>query len=296
MVLQKLQTILLLSSLLLVTTSAFSARKASHLARSSLSSTASPSFALSAGAVLMDESSDELMSQATACANSETCTLEEAQTYLEDVLLIQKDCLDMTIQDIKNPLCENVDVVAEVVAVLRGKIQAEESRLAPIRASVTAVNLVVGVYVVSTLLHGFAAVPNVPLDAPFFTSFGAWDASGFNDRGVTTILPQEWYWALRDGYFPSLFSEWSRNGGLVVDVSAFDSKAVAVTPQEWVWSIQNGFFGDLVLENLRYGGYLVDSSFDTEGMTPLTGQDVLYSIQGGYLGTAMNHFFRNGGV
>lgn len=300
MVLQKLQKTIALTSLLLVATTAFSARKASQLVRSS----SSPSFALNAGAVVMDDSNDEqdggndvfLMSRATACANSETCSLEEAQNYLEDVLLMQKDCLDATLQDIQNPLCENVDAVAEVVSGLRSKIEAERSRLAPVRATVNVVNVVVGVYVVSTILHGFAAVPNVPVDAPFFTSFDAWDATGINNRGVTTILPQEWFWALRDGYFPALFSEWFRNGGLVVDMSAFDSKAVAFTPQEWVWSIQNGSFGNLFQENLRYGGYLVDSTFDTEGMTPMTSQDVLSSIQGGYLDTAVKHFFRNGGV
>lgn len=299
MVLQNLRKIIALSSLLQLTTSAFSARKSSQLVRSSSSS---PSFALYAGAVVVDDgSSDEqdvvfLMNRATACANSEeTCSLEEAQAYLEDVLLMQKDCLDVTLQDIqkKNPLCENVDVVAEVVAGLRVKIGSERTRFAPVKATVNAVNVLVGAYVVATLLHGFAAVPNVPVDAPLFAGF---DAGVVNDRGVTGILPQEWYWAVRDGYFPSLFSEWFRNGGLVVDVSAFDSKAVAFTPQEWVWSIQNGSFGNMFRENLRYGGYLVDSTYDTEGMTPMTTQDVLWSVQGGYLGTAMKHFFRNGGV
>lgn len=304
MVLQNLRKIIALSSLLLLTTSAFSARKSSQLVRSSSSSSSSsssPSFALYAGAVVMDDGSDEqdvdvfLMNRATNCANSEeTCSLEEAQAYLEDVLLMQKDCLDVTLE--KNPLlCENVDAVSEVVAGLRVKIESERTRLAPVKATVNAVNVLVGAYVFATLLHGFAAVPNVPVDAPLFAS--GFDAAGVvNDRGVTGILPQEWYWAVRDGYFPSLFSEWFRNGGLVVDVSAFDSKAVAFTPQEWVWSIQNGSFDHLFRENLRYGGYLVDSNYDTEGMTPMTTQDVLWSIQGGYLGTAMKHFFRNGGV
>lgn len=296
MFLQNLQKIIALSSLLLLTTSAFSARKSSQLVRSSTSSP-SPSFALYAGAVVVDHGNDEqdvfLMNRATACANEETCSLEDAQAYLEDVLLMQKDCLDATLQDIQNPLCENVDVVAEVVAGLRGKIKTENSRFVPVRTTVNAVNVLVGVYVVATLLHGFAAVPNVPVDAPLFASF---DAAGVNDRGVIGVLPQEWYWAVRDGYFPTLFSEWSRNGGLVVDVSAFDSKAVAFTPQEWVWSIQNGSFGSLFQENLRFGGYLVDSTFDTEGMTPMTSQDVLWSVQGGYFRTAMEHFYRNGGI
>lgn len=150
-----------------------------------------------------------------------------------------------------------------------------------------------GFYVVSTILHGVAAVPNVPVDAPMISSFGT---EAFNTRGVAAILPQEWLWSIRDGYFPSLFSEWLHNGGLVVDTSVFDEKVVAFTPQEWVWSVQNGSFGNMLEENMKYGGLVVDSSFDTEGMTPMTGQDILYSIQGGYLGDAMKHFYRNGGI
>lgn len=307
MVLQKVQRIISLSFLLLMTASAFSARKATELVRSpssqSPSRSRSPfSSALNAGAVVMEDNDEQdngglfLMGRAAACADSETCSLEEAQSYLEDVLMMQKDCLDATIEDFQSPICQNVDTVAEIVANLRSKIEAE--RLRPVKTTVNAVNVVMGLYVVSTILHGFAAVPNVPVDAPLFTDFdtAAWDVMKMNDRGVATVLPQEWYWALRDGYFPALFSEWFRNGGLVVDMSAFDSKVVAFTPQEWVWSIQNGSIGDLLRENMQYGGYLVDSSFDTEGATPMTGQDVLWSIQGGYFGTAAKHFFRNGGI
>jgi len=298
MMLQNTQPIITLSFLLLTTASAFSSQKASELVRSSSSS----SSALNVGAVFMDDNNEQgntgvfLMSSAAACSNSETCSLEEAQSFLDDVLMMQKDCFDMTVAGIQSPICENVDAVAEVVANLRGKIELERSK--PVKATVNAVNVVVGMYVVSTILHGFAAVPNVPVDSPLFTNFdtAAWDVMSINDRGVTTILPHEWFWALRDGYLPSLFSEWLQNGGLVVDMSSFDSKVVAFTPQEWVWSIQNGSIGNLLQENLRYGGFVVDSSFDTGGMTPMTGQDVLWSIQGGYFGTAMDHFFRNGGV
>jgi len=299
-----LHRIVLLSSLLLVTTSAFSARKSSRLVRSSSSSSsvlhatsssvlqAMSSSALQAGAVSMDEDENEgsvfLMSRATACADgSETCSLEEAQSYLEDVLLIQKDCLDETLAlaSTNSALCENVDRVVEVVANLRLKIEVERARIIPFRATVDFFNVVVGVYVVSTILHGFMAVPTVPLDV-----------YSFSDRGISTILPQEWYWSVRDGYFPMLFSEWFKNGGLVVDLSMFDDKAVAFTPQEWYWAAQNGSLGNLMEENMRYGGFRVSSCFDTEGLTPMNAQDVFWSIQGGYLGTAAQHFFRNGGV
>ncbi len=237
-----------------------------------------------------------MMNRASACADgSETCSLEEAQAYLDDILMMQKDCLDATLAN-NSPLCENVDVVSDVVANLRQKIATERTKIAPVKATVHFTNVLVGVYVVSTILHGFAAVPNVPVDAPTFTSIDAFTEGTVNSRGVTTILPVEWFWAIRDGYFPSLFSEWIHNGGLVVDVTAFDDKVVAFTPQEWVWSIQNGSFGHMLEENMRYGGFRVDSTFDNEGAAPMNMQDVIWSIQGGYFGTLVNHFFRNGGL
>ena len=283
-----------------MTVSAFSARKASQLIRSSSSSTA-----LNAGAVWTDGSdmnednqnnNSYLMSRASACANDETCGLDEAQTYLDDVLLIQKDCLDITMENTNNAICENVDAVAEVVSSLREKIRLQKERLVPLKATMDFVNVVAGYYIVFALLHDLAHVPNIPLDAPLFSPFDAYSAGEINSRGVTTILPQEWFWALRDGYWPSLFSEWFHHGGLVVDVNQFDEKAVCFSPQEWVWSIQNGSFGQLLRENFRYDGYRVDVAFDNEGMTPMTAQDLAWSIQGGYLGDALEHFYRNGGV
>ena len=233
MVFYRLQTILATSLTLLVTTSAFSGQKGSQLVRSPSTS----SSALFVGAVWTDDNENDtfLMNRATACGDgSESCSLEEAESYLHDILTIQKDCLAVATN---SELCENVDVVSEVVANLRQKITLERNKVAPVKATVHLVNLIVGVYVVSTILHGFAAVPNVPVDAPMFTSFDAFSDGAVNSRGVATILPIEWFWSIRDGYFPSLFSEWIRNGGLVVDTSAFDGKVVAFTPQEWVWDI-----------------------------------------------------------
>lgn len=294
-----LQQFLLLSSLLLVGTCAFSAKSSQLVRRSSATCPKmSSSSALLAEALVMDAESDGvfLMSRATACANDETCSLDEAQSYLDDVLMIQKDCLDETLASGNAAICENVDAAVEVVATLRQKIAVERKKIVPTRATVDFVNVVLGLYVVSTIVHGFAAVPNVPVDAPIFTSFDTFAEGAINSRGVATVLPSEWFWSIRDGYFPMLFSEWIKNGGLVVDISAFDDKVVAFTPQEWVWSIQNGSLGDMMRENLRYGGYHVDSNFDTEGMSPMNAQDVIWSMQGGYFGDVVKHFFRNGGV
>jgi len=154
-----------------------------------------------------------------------------------------------------------------------------------------------GVYVISTILHGVAVVPNVPVDSPLYTDFlsSSLMEEASSTRGVVSFLPQEFFWAARDGYLPSLMTEFFKNGGLVVDTSAFDTKVVAFTPQEWVWSIQNGSFGTILQENMKYGGLVVDSSYQTDTV-PMTVQDALCSVQGGYAGTAAQHFFRYGGV
>jgi len=288
---------------------AFSASKTSQLIKSSsrrsTSSTSSPS-ALNVGAVYNDASEDYvvadgvfLMNRAQACANSDSCSLEEAQTYLDDILHQQKECIGAGVLSTKAAICDNIDVTAEIVASLRAKIEIQRRPRAVAKTSVHLINIMLGVYVTSLILHGVAAVPNVPVDSPFLnTDFSSTmeGAAASGNMGVTPFLPQEWIWAVRDGYLPSLMTEFFKNGGLAVDTSAFDTKVVAFTPQEWVWSIQNGSFGNILQENMKYGGLVVDSSFDNTETIPMTLQDVVWSIQGGYVGTAAEHFFRNGGL
>ena len=89
-----------LSSLVLLSaivddTLAFSSSKSSQLIRSSSTcSTSSPS-ALNVGAVWTDDINNDiyLMNRAEACANSESCGLEEASAFLDDILHQQKECI-----------------------------------------------------------------------------------------------------------------------------------------------------------------------------------------------------------
>jgi hypothetical protein len=226
-------------------------------------------------------SSDFMMLRAEACANSELCPLEEAQVCLDEILHIQKQCVGSGVLS-TSAICQNVDVTADIVSKLRQKIEVESRRLAPIRAGLNLVNLLLGFTIANMVLHGIAADPNVPVDS----------MAGISALPITF---QEWVWAVRDGYFSLLFSEWFRHGGLLADVSTFDMKAVPLAPQEWVWAIQNGGFGRMLQENIRYGGLLADSSFETETV-PLTVQEGLWALTGGYGGTAWDHFFRNGGL
>jgi hypothetical protein len=269
-----------------------------------------------------------LMNQASSCANSDSCTLEEAQTLLDNVLRkVQKECDD---DDGGNGngnnaiSCDNVDLLSsvEIVANLRSKIEQQQQQiimkrtdgLVPLwsndQGTITQLfNVLLSLYIVSSIFHGGVAmmmhsssstiVSPLPLPLPLVID----DVT--STSGVVPFLPQEFIWAVRDGYFPLLVKEWMTHGGglSVVDVSSmFDEKIVPFTLQEWTWSIRYGYFGDMVRENLFRGGaggygygYVVDSTYASE-TSPMTAQDLIWSYQGGYLGTAVNHFFRNGGV
>lgn len=67
-----------------------------------------------------EEDEAYLMSRAVECANSESCSLEDARMYLDDVIRIQSGCVTGTVL---GDVCESVDTAAEVVANLRQKIQ-----------------------------------------------------------------------------------------------------------------------------------------------------------------------------
>ena len=239
--------------------------------------------ALSVG-VTYDDSA-YLMSRAEMCADSAMCSLEEAQLCLDNILQVQMECVGAGILS-TSPVCDNVDTTAETVAKLRQKIEVQRRRLAPVKAGVNLLNVLVGFYVVSSVLHGVAAVPNVPVD-----SFSLLD----DDRSVTPFLLQEWIWAARDGYLPLMMQQSLNHGGLVVDASSFDGKVVALTLQEWFWAVRNGGLATILEHNMKYGGLLVDSSYD-DGAIPLTMQEVWWSAAGGYGNVALGHFFRNGGL
>lgn len=61
-----------------------------------------------------------LMKRAQACADSDSCSLQDARICLDDIIRVQSGCVSGAIL---GSVCENVDVAAEVVAKLRQKVQ-----------------------------------------------------------------------------------------------------------------------------------------------------------------------------
>ena len=69
------------------------------------------------------EEAKSLMERANECAHSDSCSVEDALMYLQDVIHVQSDCVTGTL--VGKDLCENQDVVADVVAHLREKVARE---------------------------------------------------------------------------------------------------------------------------------------------------------------------------
>jgi hypothetical protein len=231
-------------------------------------------------------SSDHMMHRAQACADSESCSVEEAQICLDKVLHIQQNCIGSGVLSTSADVCglEAYDILPNIVDKLRHRIQAEQRRLVFVTTGLHALNLALGTFIVVIILHGLVADPNVPVD-----SFGSASA------GVVPFLPMEWVWAVRDGYVPLLLQEWIRNGGLVVDPAVFEVKAVPITGQEWMWATQSDSLGRLMQEHIQYGGLRVDPGYHAE-TKPLQLQEWWWAIRDGYAGQALQHVLRNGGL
>lgn len=248
-----------------------------------------------------------IMARAARCANEAYCSLDDLQQSLDAVLHVQSECVAQASALYKNPVCDNVQVAAEVVGKLRHKIR-EAKRLAPLKVSVNLMNGLAAALVVALLLSGVILHPHVPVDGATTTmamaSSAMSSASATSDMTATPFLTQEIWWAIRDGYLPTLMAEYLQHGGLMVDPTYDGLASVQFTPQEWWWSARDGYLPTLLEHYTKSGGLLVDASYsydyDAMGSTntvpSLEPREVMWSIRDGYLAQAASHVFRNGGL
>lgn len=68
-----------------------------------------------------------LLEQAQICADSDTCSLEEAQKYLDNIIQMESDCASGAL--LGSEICNNVEATVDVVVGLREKISRESQRL-----------------------------------------------------------------------------------------------------------------------------------------------------------------------
>lgn len=78
---------------------------------------------LNAFAIESDDDAMNLMMRADLCAQSDTCSLDDAEHYLEEILHIQSDCATGSLRS--EQVCEDITFPTEVIAHLREKIEKE---------------------------------------------------------------------------------------------------------------------------------------------------------------------------
>lgn len=265
--------VLLLSS---ITSSchAFSPSKMKHLAMKKSST------ALKSHVVDSDDEAMKIIMNANTCANSDTCSIEDAEKYLNEMLHLQSDCVSGALHS--DLICDDVLFPSEVIAGLRDKIQRQveiSNQGSALKIGFNPIFLAVLAMYISTGM--ISLVHNNP-DA--FTM-------------------QEWIYAIQGGFLDDMLSSYIKYGGLapletVVDDST-SSVVVPLTLQEWGWSIRDGYVAKMFSEYQNYGGLMsfVDGCDDNMILTtPFTTQEWANAARDGYLGDMIQHYIRNGGL
>merc|ERR1719266_1658647 len=171
------------------------------------------------------------MIRAKECASSEECSLEDAQSYLSEILRVEGGCVAGTL--VSDELCD-IDFATDVVVDLRSKIEKGLSTKTTdmvIQASaqilfIAAIGVILALSL-STVLNYGNAVP--------FTL-------------------QEWYWAAKDGYLSRMILESWKYGGLEnSDGTGIGMTTAPFTLQEWWWSVRDGYLPKMVSSFVRDG-------------------------------------------
>ena len=68
-----------------------------------------------------DEEAMKIIMNANTCAQSDTCSIEDAEMYLNEMLHLQSDCVSGALHS--ETICDDVLFPSEVIAGLRDKIQ-----------------------------------------------------------------------------------------------------------------------------------------------------------------------------
>jgi len=220
-----------------------------------------PRTKLQAATTTINESQyPNLLSQASLCADDESCSIEAANLYLKEIVHYQSGCAAGTLSG--NDVCEDVVGVSEVVANLRHKIDTSNG--------------------VSKVEKNDRLVESIALATLYALAAGIALSQPHLDGNVVLFTVQEVWVAIKDGYAGDLASHYFHDGGLLVGDAL--SSVRGMTPQELLWSARDGYM---------FSSYGLDGGVES---LPLTPQEVWWSIKDGYVTDLVGHYFRNGGL
>jgi len=188
-----------------------------------------------------------LFKAAQKCADDDSCTLEEAELYMNQMIgiefacgagLYNGECCDINwTNEIEQDLITKIETIDPAGKFREELVRKREDgtaaaaqywELSPIGA------LAKPQYVVPAILCSalmMLAVPN-------------------HGEDVSPFTLQEWMFATRDGYLGEMVSQNFQHGGLVVG----DDAPLPITAQEWAWAIQGGYIDDMLRHYLKNGG------------------------------------------
>lgn len=258
---------------------------------------------LNAAAFAIDSEDDAMavMLRARDCASSDSCSIDDAQEYLREVVHIQGSCAAGTLAG--QTLCDDIAFASEVVSGLRAKIEngalSSRSYLNEKQADLRGLAVAASDGAAALNPATTAQSPKTAVLALALLSTAVVISSvnqGANGGQVLPFTAQELIWSVRDGYFPDLVSHFMHHGGLLVGDSAA-APVASLAPQEWWFAARDGYLGDAVAHVSRNGGLLIGDAPSPEDVAvPFTAQEWAVATRDGYLGNMMSHYWRNGGL
>jgi hypothetical protein len=251
---------------------------------------------LNSFAIDSDDDAMSMMMKADLCARSETCSIDDAEHYLEEVLHLQSDCVSGAISS--EQICDDIAFPSQVVASLREKIELERRYVAEVFERILNTNLIriVSLVTSSRLILNrkstFKLNPVVVSLGAAYLAAGAW--SMVHHPGVEPFTAQEWAWGIRDGYAGEMIQTFMKHGGMPavdqVDVTPF-------TPQEWWWSVRDGYFSEMFSQSAKNGGLVVyDAPVEDIVTAQFLPEEWSNAIKDGYASDMISHYFKNGGL
>ena len=145
-----------------------------------------------------------ILHQAVDCSQSDSCSVEQAEWYLSQVMTLQQECtVGGSFED--DDVCDNPEAVNSIISQLQNKIlhasmsvtRASEQQSTSLASNTTPVMMAAGV------------VLTLALTAKVLTS-------NFGGEDTVAFTAEEWWWALRDNYLPLMVIHFIRDGGLLI--------------------------------------------------------------------------------
>jgi hypothetical protein len=140
---------------------------------------------------------DVIFRQALDCSSSDTCSADQAEWYLSELMALQKECsLETYITDEKSmDPCQEPEILTQLIVAMEGKVE----QMRNVKSLSSKLSLIAGAFITLTAISKIMT-------------------SNLGGDDTVAFTAEEWLWALRDNYFPSMVVYFIRHGGLITEL------------------------------------------------------------------------------